>query len=152
MALESGLSRTTLRTLPDRIRQVVLFEVSGLLLVAPPFAVLSGAPLTDSFGLLAVLSLIAALWNAVYSSLFDWIEARRTGRTADRRPTGLRLAHAAGFEGGLLTISLPVVVYATGMSLGAALLADLGLALAYTVYAYLFNLLYDRLFPIAPRS
>jgi len=36
----------------------------------------------------------------------------------------------------------------------SALVADIGLALAYMVYAFGFNLTYDRLFPIvaAPRT
>ncbi|TAH51532.1 MAG: hypothetical protein EYC67_01545, partial [Betaproteobacteria bacterium] len=75
-----------LRSLPDRIRQVVLFEIGGLLLITPPFAWLSGVPVGDSLGLLALAALIAALWNGVYNSGFDWIEGRLTGRTADRRP------------------------------------------------------------------
>ena len=57
--------------------------------------------------------------------------------------------HAFGFEGGLLLVSLPIVMLWTGMGWIDALLADLGLALAYVLYAYVFNLGYDRLFPIA---
>ena len=37
----------------------------------------------------------------------------------------------------------------TAMDWRDALLADLGLAAAYVAYAYVFNLGYDRLFPIA---
>ena len=37
-----------------------------------------------------------------------------------------------------------------GLAEHEALVADLGLALAYTVYAYVFNWCYDRLFPIGP--
>jgi len=139
-----------LRSLPDRIRQVVLFEIGGLLLITPPFAWLSGVPVGDSLGLLALAALIAALWNGVYNSGFDWIEGRLTGRTADRRPFRLRCVHAAGFEAGLLLLTLPLIMWWTGMGWVEALLADIGLAVAYTVYALLFNLGYDRVFPIAP--
>ncbi len=34
--------------------------------------------------------------------------------------------------------------------LGRGLIADIGLAITYTIYAFLFNSGYDRLFPIAP--
>lgn len=140
-----------LRSLPDRVRQIVLFEVGGLLLITPPFAWASGVPASESLGLLAVLAAIAALWNGAYNTAFDWIEGRRTGRTADRRPFAVRCLHACGFEGGLLLLTLPVIVWWTALAWADALIADIGLALAYTAYALLFNLGYDRLFPIAPR-
>lgn len=140
-----------LRSLPDRLRQIVLFEVGGLLLITPPFAWASGVPASESLGLLAVLAAIAALWNGAYNTAFDWIEGRRTGRTADRRPFAVRCLHACGFEGGLLLLTLPVIVWWTALAWVDALIADIGLALAYTAYALVFNLGYDRLFPIARR-
>ena len=137
-----------LRTLPDRIRQVALFEVGGLVLITPPFVWLSGVPATDSLGLLALIALIAALWNTSYNTAFDWIEGRLTGRTADRRPMLGRCLHALGFESGLLLVSLPIIMWWTGMNWLEALIADIGLALAYVAYAFVFNLIYDRAFPI----
>ena len=139
-----------LRSLRDRIRQIVLFEVGGLALITPPFAWASGASFSESIGLLALIALIAAAWNAAYNTCFDWIEGRLTGRTADRRPFRLRAVHAVGFEGGLLTMSLPLIMTWTGMGWREALVADLGLASAYVVYAFAFNLGYDRVFPIEP--
>lgn len=140
------------RSLWDRLRQVALFEIGGLVLISPPFVWLSGVPATDSIGLLLILALIAAIWNGAYNTSFDWIEGRLTGRTADRRPWALRAAHAVGFEGGLLLLTLPVIVLWTGMDWLTALVADIGLALAYMVYAFGFNLTYDRFFPIAPST
>lgn len=137
------------RSLWDRLRQVALFEIGGLVLISPPFVWLSGVPATDSIGLLLILALIAAIWNGAYNTSFDWIEGRLTGRTADRRPWALRAAHAVGFEGGLLLLTLPVIVLWTGMDWLTALVADIGLALAYMVYAFGFNLAYDRLYPIS---
>jgi len=136
---------------PDRIRQVACFELGGLLLITPPFAWASGVALDESIGLLAVLALIAAVWNAAYNTVFDWVDGRLTGRCADRRPPLLRLVHALGFEGGLLLMSLPVIVVWTGMGWLEALVADVALAGAYVVYAFVFNLAYDRLFPIEVR-
>lgn len=139
-----------LRSLPDRLRQIALFEIGGLLLITPPFALLSGVPVTESLGLLAVLALMAAVWNGAYNTTFDWFEGRLTGRTADRRPFRLRCLHAVGFETGLLLMTLPVIVWWTGMGWVDALVADIGLAASYTVYALVFNLGYDRIFPITP--
>ena len=36
----------------------------------------------------------------------------------------------------------------TGMGWQEALIADIALALAYVAYAFVFNLIYDRVFPI----
>ncbi len=141
-----------MRTLRDRIRQVILFELGGLILITPPFCWLSGQPAESSLGLLAVLALIASVWNAVYNTGFDWIEGRITGRSADQRPWLLRAAHAIGFEGGLLLMTLPVIVLWTGLGWWDALVADIGLALAYTGYAFVYNILYDRVFPISPAA
>lgn len=98
-----------LRSPLDRVRQVVLFEIGGLLLITPPFVWASGMPAMNSLGLLALIALIAAGWNAVYNTSFDWIEGRLTGRTADRRPYRMRLLHASGFEGGLILLSLSLI-------------------------------------------
>lgn len=141
-----------LRTPFDRCRQIALFEIGGLLLITPPFVWLSGVPMKTSFGLLAVIALVAAIWNALYNTSFDWMEGRLTGRTADRRPYLLRLLHAAGFEIGLLIISLPIVMVWTGMGWLEALIADVALAAAYVAYAFVFNLVYDRCFPIGQNT
>ncbi len=139
-----------LRSFPDRLRQIALFELGGLLIMTPPFVWASGVPFADSIAMLALLSLIAAIWNGTYNTCFDWVDGRLSGRTADRRPVRLRVFHAIGFELGLLTVSLPVIMWWTGMSFIEALVADIALALAYTAYAFFFNLGYDRIFPIAP--
>lgn len=141
-----------LRSPLDRARQVILFEIGGLILITPPFAWASGVPAMDSIGLLAVIAFVAAVWNAVYNTAFDWVEGRLTGRTADRRAYLWRVVHAVGFEGGLVLMSLPIVMAWTGMGWFEALLADAALALAYVAYAFVFNLAYDRVFPIVARN
>ena len=137
-----------LRSLPDRLRQIALFEVGGLILITPPYIWLTGQPGGESLALMAALALLASVWNGVYNTAFDWIEGRLTGRSADLRPWSVRAFHAAGFELGILLMSLPLIVFWTDMSWTAALLADLGLAVAYVAYAFVFNLAYDKAFPI----
>jgi uncharacterized membrane protein len=143
---ESG--HFALRPPRDRLRQACLFEIGGLLLISPLFAWVGGFDFASSMGLLAVLSVIALAWNAGFNTAFDVAELRLTGRRADCRPAWLRALHALGFEAGLVALTLPVVVAWTGMGWLAALLADIGLAFTYAVYAFLFHLLYDRCFPI----
>ncbi|WP_300438303.1 PACE efflux transporter [Zoogloea sp.] len=137
-----------LRSLPDRLRQIALFEVGGLVLITPPYIWLTGQPGGESLALMAALALLASLWNGVYNTAFDWIEGRLTGRPADLRPWLARTLHATGFELGILLMGLPLIVWWTGMSWRAALIADIGLAVAYVAYAFVFNLAYDKIFPI----
>ena len=137
-----------LRSLPDRLRQIALFEVGGLILITPPYIWLTGQPGGESLALMAALALLASVWNGVYNTAFDWIEGRLTGRPADLRPMLGRCLHALGFESGLLLVSLPIIMWWTGMNWLEALIADIGLALAYVAYAFVFNLIYDRAFPI----
>lgn len=141
-----------LRSLTDRIRQVLLFEIIGLAIMTPLFAWGSDEPLTTSAGLMAAMAAVAALWNGLYSSAFDWLEARLAGRQADHRPTILRLIHATGFELGLMLATLPLIVLMTRLGWLEALAADLAMAAAYTAYAYVFNLIYDRIFPIRSKE
>ena len=137
-----------LRSFRDRLRQIALFEAGGLLMITPPYVWLTGQPGGESIVLMAALALLAATWNGIYNTAFDWIEGRLTGRSADLRPWSVRAFHAAGFELGILLMSLPLIVFWTDMSWTAALLADLGLAVAYVAYAFVFNLAYDKAFPI----
>ena len=141
-----------LRSPLDRARQVLLFELGGLVLITPPFAWASGVPAGDSLVLLAIIALIAGLWNAIYNTVFDWTEGHLTGRTADRRPYPLRIAHSLGFEFTLILMTLPLVIHWTGMGWRDALLADIAVAAAYVAYAFVFNLAYDRVFPITPNN
>ena len=137
-----------LRSFRDRLRQIALFEAGGLLMITPPYVWLTGQPGGESIVLMAMLALLASAWNGLYNTAFDWIEGRLTGRSADLRPWSVRAFHAAGFELGILLMSLPLIVFWTDMSWTAALLADLGLAVAYVAYAFVFNLAYDKAFPI----
>ena len=137
-----------LRTWTDRLRQIFLFEVGGLLVISPMFNLASGVPFFNAISLLALIAMIAAVWNASFNITFDWIEGSLTGRTADQRKWSLRVVQACSFEGGLFIITWPIIVHWTGMSYFASFWADIGLALAYTAYAFVFNLIYDRLFPI----
>ncbi len=141
-----------IRSLADRLRQVALFEVLGLALVTPLFPWASGQQGTSSLVLLAILAGVAALWNTAFASAVDWVQAHYFGLRADLRGWRARAVYALAFEGGLACLTLPIIAAWTGLSWFAALVADLGLALTYTLYAYLFNWVYDRCFPLGERS
>ncbi|KRE07304.1 hypothetical protein ASE61_23315 [Bosea sp. Root670] len=135
-----------MRSFPDRVRHTVLFEVLGLALVIPGGAMLFNLPATH-MGVIGVGSAtVATLWNFVYNLGFDHAMLRFIGHT--RKSLALRVLHALLFEGGLLVLLLPPMAWYLGMGLWQTFVMDLAIVVFYVVYAFLFNLAYDRVFPI----
>jgi uncharacterized membrane protein len=145
---ESATQKPRLRSLPDRLRQIAFYEIGGLCLISPAFAVVAGISATTSVGLLATLALIMAAWNGMYSTVFDCAEQAVTGRSADERPLFLRAGHAVLLEAGAAVATTPVIAAWTGMNWTTALVEDVGLTLTYSAYAFVFGLVYDSMFPI----
>lgn len=141
-----------LRSTRERILQTLAFEAVGLLLVAPLFAWASGSSSGESFAVVAAVAVVVMLWAALYNTVFDLVELRRTGRVASDRPHALRTLHALGLEITSVVVTTPLIWALTDLLWGQALLADLGLAAAYAVYGYAFHWAYDRLRPVRPRS
>ncbi|MBS1167865.1 MAG: efflux transporter [Proteobacteria bacterium] len=135
-----------LRSLPDRIRHVISFEVIGLALVTPLGALAFGQPMLDIGVLSAIIAVIATLWNLVYNYLFDIV--LRYARHTTAKGTAMRVFHAVLFEVGLLAVLMPFIAGYLGISLWQALAMDLSFALFYMAYAFIFNWVYDRLFPL----
>lgn len=135
-----------MRTVPDRIRHALSFEILGLLLVTPLGALVFQHPMAD-IGVIALVGATAAtVWNYVYNLGFDHALKRLTGRVGKTMP--VRVLHAALFELGLLALLLPFVMAYLDVGLWEALAMDIGFALFYMGYAFVFNLGYDRLFPV----
>ncbi|MDP2024946.1 PACE efflux transporter [Sulfuriferula sp.] len=138
---------SALRSVPDRLRQLLLFEIIGLVLVAPLASWLTG----DGIGTLGVLvfaiSLIAMAWSGGFNYLFDRIELARGGHLS-RRGWGVRVLHASLFELGLTLITLPLIVWMLKLPVIEALLLNVGFIVFYLLYALLFNRAYDALFPL----
>lgn len=139
---------TGLRSPRERVVQTLWFEGIGLLLVAPAYAAVMDAPAGESFVLVAALSLAVMLWAALYNTVFDVVERRRTGRIASDRPHGLRTLHAIGLEASSLVVTWPLVWALTPLSWWGALAADLGLGVVYALYGYVFFWAFDRLRPV----
>ena len=135
-----------MRAIRDRIRHTISFEIIGLLIATPLGAFAFGLPLADVGVVGLGTSLVAALWNYVYNLGFDHALVRFKGDTS--RGVGLRVLHAVLFEGGLLVMLMPIIAWYLGISLVEALAMDVSFALFYMGYAFVFNLAYDRLFPV----
>lgn len=136
-----------MRSVSDRIRHALLFEILGICLLLPLGTAFLGLD-THEMGVIGVGSaIIATLWNYVYNLMFDRIKLRMTG-TAVKTTVSVRVLHALLFEGGLIILILPPMALYLGISLYEALLLDAAIVVFYLVYAFIYNWIYDRVFPI----
>lgn len=126
-----------------RVLQAVLYEIIAVAFVGPVLSFAFEKPPASTFGLAVVLSTIALTWNYVFNWLFERWESRRTVRG---RSFARRLAHGAGFEGGLVFILVPVMALWLEISPAAAFVANLGLLAFFFVYAIVFTWAFDRVF------
>ncbi len=135
-----------MRTTADRLRHAIGFEVIGLL-ICIPLAVWAFGMEVHQLGVLAVgISLAATAWNYGYNRVVDRLMVRHLGRLD--KTWGERVAHAAGFELGLLLITLPAAAWWLSVSLWEAFIIDAAMAVFYLVYAFVYNLAYDKAFPV----
>lgn len=136
------------RSLRERALQTFAYELGGLLVVSPLWALVTGASATESVALLLALSLTVMTWTAIYNTAFDIVEARLARRTASDRPQRWRMVHAVGLEFTGILATTPLIVFMAGFGWLEALVADIGLGLAYVSYGYVFFLGFDRLRPL----
>jgi uncharacterized membrane protein len=122
---------------------VTLYELIAVVCSTGALAALSGRNVGAS-GLLSVAaSCIAVVWNLIFNTLFEAWEARQRVRG---RSVARRVAHAIGFEGGLVAALVPLIAWWYDISLLDALGLDLALVVFFLVYTFVFNWLFDRLF------
>ena len=136
-----------MRTTADRIRHTVLFEIIGLATCTPLAAWILGKGLLQLGTLGITLSLTAMGLNYVYNLVFD-ITLVRMGRPVNVRPPWMRMLHAVLFEASLVVITIPMVAWWLDMTLWTAFLTDLGFTLFFLVYTFIYNWLYDIVFPM----
>jgi uncharacterized membrane protein len=126
-----------------RVVYISLYE--GIAIVATSFglATMSGQGLGHSGALAVIASAIAVVWNLAFNAMFERWESRQAvrGRSVRRR-----VAHAIGFEGGLVAFLVPTIAGWLGIGLLEALLMDLGLVVFFLVYTFVFNWAFDALF------
>lgn len=135
-----------MRSVADRIRHAVSFELLGLAIITPIGAWAFAMPITD-IGVVGIgAATLATGWNYLYNLGFDNFLQRATGTTLKTLP--MRIIHAVLFEAGLLAVLMPFIAWYLEISLWQAFVMDLSLSLFYLVYAFVFNWSYDRLFPL----
>ena len=126
-----------------KVVYISLYEGIAIVAAAGGRALMTGHGLGHSGALAVAASVVAVLWNLAFNALFERWESRQAvrGRSVRRR-----IAHAIGFEGGLIAFLVPMFAWGLGVSLWEALVMDLGLVLFFLVYTFAFNWAFDRVF------
>jgi uncharacterized membrane protein len=136
------------RSISERLLQTLLYEGGGIALATPAYSLLFDRGIWESFVMMTAFSAAFLIWAPIFNAVWDHLEWRWCARLASDRPHRWRLAHAIALEGTDTVLTLPLLMGYGGHSLAEALLVDLGLALLYASYAYLFHLVFDRLRPV----
>lgn len=126
-----------------KIVYVTLYELFAIAISSTGLSVGSGASL-ERAGVIAVASaVIAIVWNLVYNTLFERWESRQSVRG---RGLARRVAHAIGFELGFLVLLVPLFAWWFDIGLQHALVLEIGLAMFFLLYTFVFNWAFDRVF------
>ena len=94
--------------LKRKVVYVSLFELFAVALTSGFLMLLAGHDATHSGVAAIASSTVAVVWNFIYNSLFEAWEARQATRG---RSVARRVAHAVGFEGGLVVILVPLFAW-----------------------------------------
>jgi uncharacterized membrane protein len=140
----------TLRSPRERLIQTIAYEIGGLCLSVPLYAVFGDGTAGEAFTLMLALAVAVLIWSPIHNTLFDWADYRLSGRLASDRPQRWRVVHAISHEATTLVVTLPILMGLGGLDFWTALVVDLGLTLLYIGYAYVFHNVYDRLRPMRP--
>ena len=126
-----------------RVIYVALYELIAIAAATAGLALVAGQSAGHSGVVAVAASAIAIVWNIVFNWAFERWEARQSvkGRSVRRR-----IAHAIGFEGGLVFILVPLFAWWFQVTLWQALIMDLGLVVFFLCYTFVFNWVFDAVF------
>lgn len=126
-----------------RIVFVSLYELIAILSMTTGFLLFSTQSLGHAGLASVIVSVIAITWNLIYNTMFETWEAWRgkEGRSILRR-----VAHALGFEGGLIVLTVPFFAWWLSVSLVTAFILNLGVMVFFLVYSFLFTWAFDLIF------
>lgn len=126
-----------------RVVYISLYEGIAIVAASLGLAAMSGQGLGHSGALAVIASAIAVVWNLAFNAMFERWESRQAVRGRSLRR---RVAHAIGFEGGLVAFLVPAIAWWLDISLLEALAMDLGLVVFFLVYTFVFNWAFDAAF------
>ena len=134
-----------MRTNKDRIRHAVAFEVIGLILSIGIINQM-GFDLGHVSAMGLFFSVVATLWNYIYNIGFDHLMIRFFNSL--NKTALIRVFHSIGFELGLLIVTIPGIAWVLDLGLWETLILDIGMIVFYLLYGYIYNLAYDKMFPV----
>ena len=135
-----------MRTFRDRVRHALMFEAVALAIFIPGSSAIFDQPV-DHMGVIGIVSAtVATLWNFVFNVAFDRAMLRLRGSIG--KTMAIRVVHTCLFEAGLVAMLVPMIAWYLGIGFAPALLMDVAIVIFYLVYGFLFNIAYDRIFPI----
>ena len=126
-----------------RVVYVSIYELIAIAVVTVGLSRYTGQDMGHSGVVAAAASAIAVLWNLLFNWAFERWESRQAVRG---RSVARRVAHAIGFEGGLVFTLVPLFAWWFGISLWEALIMDLGLIVFFLCYTFVFSWVFDKLF------
>ena len=128
------------KSVKERFFHSLAFEVLAIAICAPLGVWLLGYSLAHVGLLTLMISLVAMTWNMMFNTLFD----RAQQRIGFKRSLMARGVHALMFEVGLLLAVVPLAAWWLGIGLWEAFVLDIGIALLFLPYTFLFNWTYDH--------
>ena len=126
-----------------RLVHATLYEGIAIVIVTVGVRLLGDSGTDEALGLALSTSVLAMLWNMAFNALFEAWERRQVRR---ERTLGRRILHALGFEGGLILLTVPAIMWWLDIGWWAALLTDLSLVVFFLAYTFVFNWVFDRVF------
>ncbi|MFT3859269.1 MAG: PACE efflux transporter [Aquabacterium sp.] len=120
-----------------------LYELIAVVVVTGATPLISDKGASEGLGMGITTSVLALIWNMVFNTLFEAWERRQIHR---QRTLARRIAHAIGFEGGLVLLTVPAIAWWLQMGWWDALLLDLGLVVFFLFYTFTFNWVFDHVF------
>ncbi|WP_419570899.1 chlorhexidine efflux transporter [Rheinheimera sp.] len=131
----------------DWFRHAICYELGavGLRTLCTLAVAQIGLGVATGFSLLSTLTVF--LLTLSHTRIFDYWLNRLTGSLQKSRRA--RIWHCLSYELTASLISIPLTLWLLGFSWQQALLRELLMFFAFTLYTYLFNLGYDKVFPTA---
>jgi uncharacterized membrane protein len=124
----------------ERVFHAILFELLAVVSSVIGLTIFTDHDVASLSGTLIVVAMIAMCWNVIFNWIFDQFA---TG-PKEKRSVSLRIFHVIIFEAGLLFITVPVMAYLLETSMWNAFIMDLGVSIFITIYAFVYNLVYDH--------
>ncbi|SFB95486.1 Uncharacterized membrane protein [Polaromonas sp. OV174] len=125
----------------ERFFHALCFEVLAIAICTPLGVWLLNQSLAQIGMLTVMISLVAMGWNMLFNALFD----RAQLRMGFQRTMVARAVHAVLFEIGLLLAIVPLAAWWLGIGLWEAFWLDIGIALFFMPYTFVFNWSYDHI-------